>query len=177
MGKYDFDLELYEDNPLAWIADRVAVSSRVLEFGSADGRLTRYLKENKNCLVDIVEIDEESGKKAALYANRAFVGSGEGDIEKYCWLLDGEKYDFIIFADVLEHLLHPWEVVKKCKKALVPQGQILASVPNIAHNSIIIDLINDRFTYHPTGLWTIRIYGFLPESRLRKWCRAKGLTW
>ena len=48
MGKYDFDLELYEDNPLAWIADRVAVSSRVLEFGSADGRLTRYLKENKN---------------------------------------------------------------------------------------------------------------------------------
>lgn len=176
MGKYDFDLELYEDNPLAWIADRVAVSSRVLEFGSADGRLTRYLKENKNCLVDIVEIDEESGKKAALYANRAFVGSGEGDIEKYCWLLDGEKYDFIIFADVLEHLLHPWEVVKKCKKALVPQGQILASVPNIAHNSIIIDLINDRFTYHPTGLLDNTHLRFFTRESFTKMVQSEGFT-
>lgn len=152
MGKYDFDLELYENNPLAWIAGKVPVSSRVLEFGPADGRLTRYLKESKDCRLDIVEIDAESGRKAALYAEHALVGSEQGDIEKYHWLLSDEKYDVIIFADVLEHLLHPWDVLKKCKKVIAPGGMILASVPNIAHNSIIIDLMMDRFTYHPTGL-------------------------
>lgn len=152
MGKYDFDLELYENNPLAWIAGRVTESSDVLEFGPADGRLTRYLKENKGCRIDIVEIDAESGKKAAAYARHAFVGEEEGDIENYRWLSGEDRYDFIIFADVLEHLLHPWEVLKRCKKVIKPEGLILVSIPNIAHNSVIIDLMNDRFTYHPTGL-------------------------
>ena len=101
MGKYDFDLELYDANPLNWIASRVTKGTRVLEFGPANGRLTRYLKEEKECLVDIVEIDQESGEEAAEYANNALLGKEKGDIEKYYWLELNEKYDFVIFADVV----------------------------------------------------------------------------
>lgn len=152
MGKYDFELDLYDDNTIAWIAGHITENAKVLEFGSANGRLTKYLAENKNCKVDIVEIDEESGKDAARFASNALIGEEHGDIEKYFWLNTGQKYDYIVFADVLEHLVHAQEVLDKCKNVLNENGKVLVSIPNISHNSIIIDLINDRFHYNPTGI-------------------------
>ena len=152
MGKYDFGLDLYDDNTISWIAVGVHANSYVLEFGPANGRLTRFLKTEKNCTVDIVEIDEESGTEAAQYAHLSFVGTEQGDIEKYHWFNLEKKYDFIIFADVLEHLVHPEEVLQKCKAMLKPDGRMFVSVPNISHNAIVIDLMNDRFVYHPTGI-------------------------
>lgn len=152
MGKYDFAFDLYEDSPLAWIAKTIKTGSTVLEFGSANGRLTKYLHLEKKCFVDIVEIDEDSGREASLYAAHSFLGTEEGDIEKYHWSFSEVKYDYIIFADVLEHLFNPQEALKRCKAVLSPHGKILVSIPNISHNSIIIELINDRFQYTSTGL-------------------------
>ena len=43
MSKYDFGLELYNDNPLAGIARTVEMAASVLEFGPANVRLTKYL--------------------------------------------------------------------------------------------------------------------------------------
>ena len=152
MGKYDFKLDMYDDNTISWIAKIVRKNSTVLEFGPANGRLTRYLKNQKNCIVDIVEIDEESGKEAAQYARKALIGEEKGNIENFFWLENGKQYDYVVFADVLEHLIHADEVLKRCQLILKEKGNILVSVPNIAHNSIIIELINDEFRYNPTGI-------------------------
>ena len=57
MGKYDFDLDIFGNNTISWIAKSVDICSSVLEFGPANGRLTKYLTEQKKCKVDIVEID------------------------------------------------------------------------------------------------------------------------
>lgn len=152
MGKYDFEFDLFEDNTLSWIAGEVEKNSKVLEFGAANGRLTRYLSQSKGCKVDIVEIDEESGLEAAEYAENSLVGIEKGDIEKYYWLQEWGGYDFIIFADVLEHLVNPREVLNRCKAVLKKSGKMLVSIPNVSHNSIIIELINDRFHYTPIGL-------------------------
>lgn len=152
MSKYDFNFDLYEDSTLAWIAQKIKVETNILEFGAANGRLTRFLKKEKLCCVDIVEIDEESGSEAALYAEFSWVGKERGDIEKYHWLNTSKKYDYIIFADVLEHLLNPQHVLECCKSVLKDNGEVLVSVPNISHNSIIIELMNDRFNYTPIGL-------------------------
>ena len=154
MSKYDFNLDLESDNSLSIIIDMIKINSRILEFGSANGRLTKYLSKKMNCEIDIVEIDEESGKEASKYSKKSLIGEIEGDIEKYKWLeeFNGEKYDYIIFADVLEHLYSPKKVLLNCKKVLKENGSILLSIPNIAHNSVIIDLINDEFKYNEIGL-------------------------
>mgnify|MGYP000001743428 CR=1 FL=1 len=152
MSKYDFKLDVLDDNTIAWIAKAVKNNSRVLEFGPANGRLTKYLSEEKKCKVDIVEIDEESGHDAEQYAVNALIGSEKGNIENYYWEDLGVLYDFIIFADVLEHLVHPEEVVKHCRNVMNSEGRILVSVPNVSHNSIIIELMKDCFEYNPTGL-------------------------
>lgn len=154
MGKYDFELNMEENNTNPIIINQISEETEVLEFGSANGRLTKYLTEMKKCKVDIVEIDEESGRQASRYARHFCVGKVDGDIEKYNWaeLLKGNQYDYIIFADVLEHLSNPKKVLISCKDFLKTEGKLLISIPNIAHNAILANLCKDRFDYKETGL-------------------------
>lgn len=117
MGNYDFGLDLSSVNTMSVIAGWIREHTKVLEFGSANGRLTKYLKEEKNCCVTIVEIDAESGEDASEYAAKSFVGSEMGDIEKYNWIEPECEYDYIIFADVLEHLSNPKSVLENADNA------------------------------------------------------------
>lgn len=152
MSNYDFELDLYSKNTMSVIISWIKDNSTVLEIGSANGRLTKYLAEEKKCEVVIVEMDEDAGKNASKYAVESFMGETSGDVEKYIWLQSEKKFDYIIFADVLEHLHHPEKVLKRCKEVLKSNGRYLISIPNISHNSIIIDLFNDKFVYDNVGL-------------------------
>ena len=168
MGNYDFELDLESENTMSVIAGWITPGSEVLEFGPANGRLTKYLSEGKQCKVTIVEIDEESGNEAARYAAKSFLGEEYGNIEKYYWTELAEHFDYIIFADVLEHLSHPEKVLKVCKELLKEEGRILVSVPNISHNSVIIDLLKDEFQYDDTGLLDrTHIHFFTHKSFIR----------
>lgn len=148
--KYDFDLDLVNNNSLLWIAEQIKPESVVLEFGPANGRLTRYMKEKLQCEVYLVEIDEEAGKQALQYAEDLVVG----DIETYEWVerYRNIEFDLLIFADVLEHLRNPEKVLIEAKHLLKPDGSVLLSVPNFAHNSVLINLLKNQFEYTPTGL-------------------------
>lgn len=150
MMKYDFDLDLSSKNSVSLIISKIKYGSTVLEFGPAAGRMTRYLKEEKGCTVYIVEIDEDAGKKASVYAEEAVIGN----IEDFTWFdkFKNIRFDHIIFADVLEHLYNPQLVLKKCAELINENGTLLTSVPNIAHNSVIIDLLHNKFEYRKTGL-------------------------
>ena len=152
--EYDRELDLHSRNSFKLINDRLRDNSEVLEFGPSIGVFTQHMHVNRKCTVDIVEYNETAGAKAAVYARNAFLGKEEGDAEKYVWAekLAGQKYDFIIFADVLEHLYNPEKIIGKCSKFLKNNGVILISVPNMANNNIILSLLNDEFNYTPTGL-------------------------
>lgn len=147
--KYDFDLDISSKNSLSLIIKKIRPGSTVLEFGPAAGRMTKYLKEQLNCKVYIVEIDEVAAK-ASIFAEGVVIGN----IEDFKWLEQYEnvKFDHIIFADVLEHLYNPQIVMNKCVELLEIGGSLLISVPNIAHNSVIIDLLHNKFEYRKTGL-------------------------
>lgn len=178
MSKYNFDLDLKSENSLSIIINMIKPNSRILEFGPAHGRMTKYLKENMNCIVDIVEIDIEAGQEASKYANKYFIGEEFGNIEKYIWLekLNKEKYDYIIFADVLEHLYWPAKVLNKCKYILNDNGSIILSVPNIAHNSVLIDLMNDEFKYNELGLLDNTHIRFFTYKSLIRMLEEVGLA-
>lgn len=157
--KYDTELRLDFNNTMSIMIGEIESNSTVLEFGPASGRLTKYLKNEKECDVYIVELDEEAGKIASEFARDTVIG----DIEKYEWLdkFKGITFDYILFADVLEHLRNPEQVLLECKEILSEDGFILISLPNIAHNSVIIDLIKGKFEYQSTGL--------LDNTHIRFW--------
>ena len=168
MSNYDFELDLETQNTMSVINNWIEPGHAVLEFGPANGRLTRYLSQNKNCSMTIVELDPASGAEAAAYAKNSYVGEELGDIEKYHWLATDQKYDSIIFADVLEHLRNPEAVLKNCSQVLKDTGSILISVPNLGHNSVIISLLNDQFMYSETGLLDrTHIHFFTYESLIK----------
>lgn len=150
MSKYDFELNLENRNSLSVLLTRVKSKSTVLEFGPANGRMTKYMKEQLNCKVYAVEIDENSAKDAEKYTEKIIVDS----IENYSWQKEfkGLRFDYIIFADVLEHLYNPEEVLNSVREFLKDDGSILVSIPNISHNAIILGLLKNEFNYSSTGL-------------------------
>jgi len=173
MSNYDFELEMDTRNPLSLIISRVAKNSTILEFGPANGRMTKYLKEVLGCTVYAVELDEESAKDATEFCKEILVG----DIEKFQWLKKYQdiEFDYIIFADVLEHLYNPEMVLTKAKALLKDEGSILMSLPNIAHNAIIMDLINDKFTYRKRGLLDLTHVRFFTKNTLEELILNCGL--
>jgi len=178
MSKYDFELSFDPPNSLSVILDMIKPNSKVLEFGPAHGRMTKYLKEQLGCSVDIVEIDAEAGMEASKYANVSLLGKNDGNIENYIWLetLNLEDYDYVIFADVLEHLIKPQDVIEKCKGVLKHNGSILISLPNIAHNSILINLYFNKFKYTDVGLLDNTHIKFFALDELEAIYKSAGLV-
>ncbi len=148
--KYETEINFDFENTMSIMISEIEPDSTILEFGPASGRLTKYLKEEMNCEVYIVELDEQAGKMAAQYAKDYVIGN----IEDYEWTVrfKGVSFDYILFADVLEHLFSGEKVLECAKQMLKPEGYIIMSLPNIAHNSIIIDLLDNKFEYKDTGL-------------------------
>ena len=149
-SKYDFELDMVNTNSLSLIIGQIRRGSVVLEFGPANGRMTKYLKEALGCRVYLVEIDEKAGEEALQYGEDLVLD----DIEAYSWYTRYEniQFDYITFADVLEHLREPERVLIRAKSLLKQDGSILFSVPNLGHNSVLINLLNHEFEYTKVGL-------------------------
>ena len=175
MSRYDFELDMEHENSLSIIIHMIKENSIVLEVGPANGRMTKYLCEKLNCRVDIIEMDLESGQEAAQYSRNAVLGQ-DGDVQKFIWCdkLKGCRYDYIIFADVLEHLNNPKEVLCKAKEFLNESGRVLLSVPNIAHNAILLNLMNNQFPYKKIGLLDDTHIHFFAYHDLKKMIKECG---
>lgn len=164
-----------EENSLAKINQYITHgnSLEILEFGPASGYFTRYLSEEKNAVVDIAELDPDCASLASQYARDCCVG----DIEAYAWkrVFTGRKYDYILFADVLEHLKNPWSLLKESTSFLKPNGKILISVPNIAHAQILASLYNNDFSYANVGILDKTHLRFFTETTFRDMILDSGL--
>lgn len=134
------------NNPRALIANWVKPRSRVLEVGPGDGVIGAHLRNEKGCFVVGVEVVQEAAAIAAPRFDAMLVGSIEDDAI-IASATNLTPYDAIIFADVLEHLVDPWTVLRRVRPLLSPQGCVLVSIPNIAHWTARLNLLMGRFDY------------------------------
>lgn len=164
---YQHLFEKYGFSPAQKIIIGLVEKGEVLEVGSSSGYMTKEFVK-KGCLVDVVDIDGESLKKAAKIVRKAFIGSIED--ENVQEKIDG-VYDFIICADVLEHLVNPQKLLIFLKKKLKKDGKMLISIPNIAFWNMRLDLLRGRFEYQDSGLLDkthLRFYTYDSFIRLVK---------
>jgi SAM-dependent methyltransferase len=75
--------------------------------------------------------------------------------------------DCVIFADVLEHLVDPWRTARKYRDLLRPGGTVVASIPNVAHRSVLGGLLRHR--------WDYDVQGILDRTHLRFFTRETAL--
>jgi len=144
------------------IVSLVPPATRVLEFGCATGYMSEVLKDRLGCTVVGIEIDHGAAALAEQHAERVIVG----DAEKidYAAELAGEEFDVVLFADVLEHLKQPADVLRRVRPFIGENGVVIASIPNIAHASVRLALLGGEFRY--------REWGLLDDTHLRFFTRA-----
>lgn len=120
----------------------------VLEVGCDCGANLLWIKNNyPNANLYGVEINASAARIAGCIAKVCV-----GNIEEYQMDFGEVKFDYIIFGDVLEHLRDPEGVLRYCKGFLKDEGEILASIPNLMHFSVVRGLINGDFSYTDQGL-------------------------
>lgn len=178
MNKYDYGYELTDASTNNWAYNHISSNTTVLELGPSNGNLIFHLSTQKNCIADIVELDEESGSQAACFARNSCLGIEEGNLEKSFWnqKLQGNLYDYIVILDVLEHIRNPKEVLSQCTSLLKEDGKILLSIPNIAHNSVIINLLQNKLEYTSVGLLDDTHVHFYTYQSVLKMLQDVGLN-
>ncbi len=134
---------------LAKLARWVRPGSSVLELGAATGYFTEHL-HTQGCTVDIVEVDAAAAAEAGRFARRMVVA----DLDADAWIreIGGARYDTIICADVIEHLRDGEALLARLRPLLADDGELLLSVPNVAHSALIARLLDEHFEYGGEGL-------------------------
>lgn len=130
------------------IIKTVGFDNVILEIGPSAGYMTRAFLDN-GCIVDVVESDQKAVLKLPKNVRKVFNVSIEQD-EIYDHL---GKFDFIIMADVLEHLVNPGHVLKQLQKISSLNTKLVISLPNIASWIMRKQLFfKGDFEYRDSGL-------------------------
>lgn len=146
-SEYEFKAFPYSSH--YWILkllERETAPLRILDVGTASGYLGRILKDLGHSVAGI-EFDAATAEKAKQYYESFQVA----DIETFAFPYR-QEFDYILFADVLEHLRDPAAVLRKCIPALKESGKIVVSVPNIANFLMRLSLLSGKFDYMDRGI-------------------------
>ncbi|HEU5003739.1 MAG TPA: class I SAM-dependent methyltransferase [Actinomycetota bacterium] len=66
---------------------------------------------------------------------------------------DTPPVDVVIAADVLEHLVDPWQVLRALRARVSAGGALIVSVPNIQRLQALLVMAGGRFAYEDGGFW------------------------
>lgn len=114
-------------------------SRSILDVGCSNGALGEsLLRAAPGRRVSGIEYSETYAREAAIRLDRVI----HADLNEFAWV-DGfgpERFDCMIFADVLEHLSAPEAVLTAARGHLSPGGCIVVSLPNIRHLSALFSI-------------------------------------
>lgn len=139
-----------ERTSLSVLAEQIHPQATVLDLGCGSGALGQFLKETRSCTSDGLTWSEAEANHARPHYRAVVVA----DLET-CDLsasFAGQRYDYIVCADVLEHLRQPEKIVATCRTLLAPGGKLLISVPNAAYCGLVAELLQGEFRYREEGL-------------------------
>ncbi|MDR1969711.1 MAG: glycosyltransferase, partial [Burkholderiaceae bacterium] len=84
------------------------------------------------------------------------------------------SYDFILCADVLEHIRHGERVLAECKTLLAEGGRALLSIPNAGYTGLVAELMAGEFRYRPEGLLDETHLRFFTRRALLRFLHGNG---
>lgn len=150
---------IYDNCFNEFVFNAIPANSICLDVGCWNGNLGAELIKRKNCIVDGIDFNEEvlNIAKKRGYSNvyRINFNNDEYNLPNFKY-----NYDVIIFADILEHLINPVEVIQKIKKYLKINGIMIISIPNIAFILYRLKLLFAIWDYNENG-------GVMDKSHLR----------
>ncbi|GAA0077166.1 hypothetical protein UT300005_15440 [Clostridium sp. CTA-5] len=171
---YDREIDFRENTADYFVIKSIIDGSKVLELGCSTGYITRYLNLKKHCENSAIEIDKEALDIISPNLKYA-INDDLNCIENWIDKLPDNYFDYIVCQDVLEHLIDPFKVLKHLKTKLEKQGKFLISIPNISHNTVLMQLLRDRFDYKNIGILDRTHIRFYTKETFSKEARNCGL--
>jgi methionine biosynthesis protein MetW len=154
-------------------------SFRILDVGCGAGYFGANLKRNGQAIVVYgIELSNGAAKQAEAQLDKVFCI----DLDKLeiCQLYKewgDQKFDFIVFADVLEHLKDPWSILNSLVKMLAPHGTVIVSLPNVRHWSVLLSLIlKGRWDYQDAGIMDRTHLRFFTRATAKELVESTGLS-
>ena len=155
------------------IVDAVpATAVRILDVGCSNGAVGAALKAavSKRTVIGI-DADDSLLAEARVSLDDVI----KADLNDFCYrkVFAPDAFDCLIFADVLEHLVDPWEHLRDAMHCLGNGGSVIVSLPNIRHITAIASIFfegtfprRDRGIFDRTHLhwFTIRDGRILVEQ-------------
>lgn len=114
----------------------------ILDVGCGDGALGHLLSKRGN---HVVGIDQHPPR----FPLDEFIAA---DLNTALPLKTERRFDTILLADVLEHLVEPERLLFRLQSHLPPHGRLVVSLPNVAHWSVRAKLACGNFDYSNRGI-------------------------
>lgn len=166
----------YQDHVnTALLGGIVGSPRRFLELGCATGAFGAEVKKRfpEASFVGI-EAGRAASEQAATRIDRVICARLE-DLDLAAQGFRPGEFDCLIAADILEHLVNPWDVLVRVKPFLAPNALVLASIPN-ARNLMLVEslLVKGEWTYADRGLLDITHLRFFTLSGIRRLFEETG---
>lgn len=146
----------------------------VLDVGCAHGRLLELLRQQGRLARGYgIEGHPAAAAEARTKLDRVW----EGDAEIVQPDLPDGTLDYIVFADVLEHLKHPSALIARLKPLLKPDGAMLVSTPNVNYIGVLWDLLaHNEWRYQPAGLMDATHLRWFTRRSIARLFAEHGMT-
>ena len=140
---------------------------RVLDVGCSGGRLSALLVEQGHHVtgVDTVEVP---GVRNRVHAFHKMDAAGLSEV------FEGQRFDYVVAGDVLEHLADPRGALKELAGLLEDGGQLLVSVPNFGHWYPRVRVLFGVFGYDRRGILDETHLRFFTRAALRRLVASAG---
>lgn len=137
---------------------------QILEVGCGEGTFLQLLaQERPGVTAHGIEINEEAARRGREDGLHIVTGAYP-DVE-----MPGGPYDTVLFNDVLEHIVDPWNALRVTASILAPGGEVVASLPNIRfHDTLHEIVVRGDFRYRPQGVLDITHLRFFTMDSARR---------
>lgn len=142
----------------------VPVADRLLDVGCGRGGFGSALRRAGR-VRDLwgIEPHPDAADEAKAHFDHVITGTYPDDLP------DGERFDVVVFNDVLEHMIDPGRALERTRQILTPDGRVLVSIPTIRYWPVLWDLV-------VRGRWTYTETGTLDRTHLRFFTRASAIA-
>ncbi|MCI0474309.1 MAG: bifunctional glycosyltransferase/class I SAM-dependent methyltransferase [Ignavibacteria bacterium] len=120
---------------------------RILDIGCGDGLLAEHIsKRNEKVGVDFISPSENTIKNFSKYFQYDL---NKGLPEK---IAEEKPFDYILFLDILEHLLDYESILRKSGEYLSKEGEIIISLPNFVNIYVRLNVLIGRLPLADKGI-------------------------
>ena len=165
-----YTLKLDYASPHTLALERVRPGSRVLDLGCAGGYMGAVLKDQKQCFVSAVDINEISIRGLDEFQIH--------DLNMGVPHIPADAYDVVLMLDVIEHLTRPETFLEQLRQELArsTSTELLISTGNVACFITRLMLMLGQFNYGKRGILDVTHTRLFTFASLRRALEQTGFT-